>query len=183
MSEDKEAAASPKRQLDEVKEHHRLNAPYERALGRLSIRFSLLHALLEQFSWKIWGLNERVGTILTKDLPTKHLVKKIRDSAELLAKDEIRKKLLALLNRVEKVADKRNEFLHSIWIIRKGQPTFFLSRKRGRLVGPQAPSVEDINAFSRDIMMLVADCMELEDGKTLLRRISDVMDRGLNTTP
>jgi len=159
---------------DAVAEQHRLNAPYERALGKLSIRFSLLHSLVEEFGWQVWGMNMPVAVIITKDLPIKHLVKKIRDSIELvIPKEQDRKKLRAILNRVEKVADRRNEFLHSIWIIKKGQPTFCLSRRRGRLVGPDAPAAEDINDLIRSIMDIVVDFMELKDGKTLERRIWD----------
>ena len=70
MSKDKvkETAASLKRQREE---QDRLNAPYERALGKLSIRFSLLHSLLEGFCWEVWGMNPHVAAIITKDLPTK----------------------------------------------------------------------------------------------------------------
>lgn len=150
-------------------------APYERALGVLSIRFSLLHSLLEQLAWEVWGMNMHVAAIITKDLPTKHLVNKLRDTTKLVIFTKEGRKLLSILNRTEKVADRRNEYLHSIWIIRKGQPTFCLSRKRGRLVGPEAPTAEDINDLSRNIMNIVADFMEFKDGKTLERRIWDFM--------
>jgi hypothetical protein len=157
----------------EVEEQTRLTAPYERALGNLSIRFSLLHSLVEEFAWRIWGLNSDVGAILTKDLPTKQLVKKLRDSAKLFfAKETACKDLIAILNKVEDVAGRRNEFLHSIWVIRNGQP-IFISRKRGRLLGREAPSAEDINDLSREIMSLVTDFMEIRDGKSLLTRISE----------
>jgi hypothetical protein len=169
---DKEAIA---RLGKEVEERTRLTAPYERALGKLSIRFSLLHSLVEEFSWRIWGLNNDVGAILTKDLPTKQLVKKLRDSAKLVfAKEAACKELVAILNKVEDVADRRNEFLHSIWDIRNGQP-IFISRKRGRLLDREAPSAEDIDDLTRNIIVLVSDFMQISDGKSLLTRIREMM--------
>jgi len=42
---DKEAIARLER---EIEERNRLTAPYERALGKLSIRFSLLHLVLTE---------------------------------------------------------------------------------------------------------------------------------------
>jgi len=36
---------------------------YQRALGRLTIHFSLLHFVLERLSWKLWGLSVRSRSI------------------------------------------------------------------------------------------------------------------------
>lgn len=163
-----EIAALEKR----VETQNRLNEPYERALGKLSIRFSLLHSILEQFGWDLWGMDAHAASILTKDLPTKQLVKKLRDSVRLVnCKEEDRKQFLSILTRVEKVADKRNEFLHSIWIIKEGQPILCFSRKRGELVGPDAPSSEDIGDLSRSIMNIVAEFIAFKDGVPLISLI------------
>ncbi len=147
----------------QVETQDRLDAPYERALGKLSIRFSLLHSLLEQFGWEIWSMNAHLAPILTRDFPTKQLVKKLRDSSEfVIPKEEELKEFLSILTRAEKAAEKRNEFLHSIWIIKEGKPTLCISRKRGRLVGPDAPSAENIDDLSRSIMNIVADLMRFK---------------------
>jgi hypothetical protein len=148
----------PIAKLEKDLERKRLTVRYERALGEMSIRFSLLHSLVEEFSWRIWGLDRDVGIIVTKDLPTKQLVKKLRDSAKLFFAKETA----------------WNEFLHSIWVIRNGQP-IFISRKRGHLLDREAPSAEDIRDLSREIMNLVTDFMEMKDGKSLLTRIREHM--------
>lgn len=70
--------------LAELEAQDKLEGPYERALGKLSIRFSLLHLTLEQFSWDVWGVYTALASILTKDLPTKHLVEKLRASADIV---------------------------------------------------------------------------------------------------
>jgi hypothetical protein len=100
---DKEAISKVENDL----ERKQRTIKYERALGQMSIRFSLLHAVLEELGWKIWGLNKQVGPILTKNLPIKQLVKKIRDSTVLFLPKDVSAELNAILNRVEKAADRR----------------------------------------------------------------------------
>lgn len=70
--------------LAQLEAQDKLEGPYERALGKLSIRFSLLHLTLEQFSWDVWGVNVPLASIITKNLTTKHLVEKLRTSADLV---------------------------------------------------------------------------------------------------
>lgn len=128
---DKEAISKVENDL----ERKQRTIKYERALGQMSIRFSLLHALLEELGWKIWGLNKQVGPILTKDLPIKQLVKKIRDTTDLFLPRDVSAEFNAILKSVEKVADRRNEFLHSVWTISmKKRQAIFISRKRGTLL-------------------------------------------------
>ena len=146
-----------------------LEGRYERALGKLSIRFSLLHLTLEQFSWDLWGVNAPLASILTKDLTTKHLVEKLRASADIvIIRKEERINFISILGRIEKVAERRNELLHSIWIIKQGEPVLCVSKRRGRLVGPDAPSVSEINDLIRSIKQIVEDFMRFT-AKTPLR--------------
>ncbi len=169
MSE-KERRAAVARALisSQVEQQDRLHAPYERALGKLAIRFSLLHAVLEQFGWRVWGMEPQVGALITSDLPTSLLVKKLRDTTKFVKRtEEDRKEFLAILTRVEKVAQQRNEYLHSIWILKEGQPVSCVTRKRGRLVGPNAPSSKDIEDLNRRIMNIVFDFLEFRDDTSL----------------
>jgi len=124
----------------------RLKGQHERALGKLAMRFSLLHVALEWFSWKAWNLDPRSGRILTKDLRVTHLAEKLEKTAEyVIPRMDNRKKFLSILKEIKKVAEKRNELLHSIWFIREGEPVWCFSRTRGDLAGTNAPSVEQIN--------------------------------------
>lgn len=53
-------------------------------------------------------MKNEIASIVTKDLPTKHLVKKLRYTAHLvIPTEERRKEFCSLLNRVEKVAEKK----------------------------------------------------------------------------
>ena len=171
MSKDKprEAVTEALRIQRHLETQEKLEAPYEKALGKLTIRFSLLHITLEQFAWSLWSIKGHLASIITKDLPTTHLVEKLRSSAQwvmLATKD--RKDFLSILKKVESVASKRNELLHSLWIIRAGQPIHFFSRKRGSLIGADAPSVEGINQLNGTIAQIIGELMELQERKPLL---------------
>lgn len=138
-----------------------LEARYERALGRLTNNFSLLHFFLERFSWRDWGLKAPYGAVLTRDLPTKQLVIKLRDSAEhAIARKADQEQFKVLLKRVEKAAEQRNDLLHSLWLITEGQVVSCVNRKRGLLEGENAPSVDDINKINRSIIEIAHAFME-----------------------
>ena len=66
----------------QLEERDKLEGPYERALGKLAIRFSLLHFTLEMFSWEMWGIKGTLASILTRDLTTNHLLEKLREGAK-----------------------------------------------------------------------------------------------------
>ena len=146
----------------------KLEASYEKALGRLAIRFSLLHVSLEQYVWDLWGIKGRLALIITRDLPTSHLVEKLRSSAQLvMPRKKDHTDFLSILKKVESVARQRNDLLHSLWIIREGQPIRCFSRKRGPLVGADTPSVEGINELSSTIVEIIGELTELQDRKPL----------------
>ena len=147
-----------------LQEQERLQAPYERALGKLSMEFSLLHILLEQFSWGVWNLHGPLGLILTKDLPVTHLVEKLRSSIEhVILRQDDRKAFQSILSKVGKAAKQRNELLHSLWVIRGGEPIFCFSRKRGPLVGLDAPSIQEINALTENIKDIVFEFQKFKE--------------------
>jgi hypothetical protein len=157
------ALALVQKQLDE---QDKLKGPYEKALGRLSIRFSLLHVTLEQFSWEVWGVEPRFGSIITKDLRTSHLVEKLIASTDLaVVWEKDRKELKSILKKIRRLAEERNELLHSLWIIQNDKPVLCISKKRGRLVGPDAPSVEEINDLTHGSMEILGELMKFEGSR------------------
>jgi hypothetical protein len=169
--------------LRQVEAQRKLDAPYEKALGKLAIRFSLLHFLLEQFTWEIWRLDKDLGMILTKDLRVTHLAEKLCASAEhvILRRDD-RRAFLSILNKVKKAANERNELLHSLWIITEGEPVFCISRKRGRLVGPDAPSADQINDLSKTILEIIGDFDDFKERRPL-RPLRGSFGFGLDLEP
>ncbi len=167
VSKDHGVAADAFRELDRnLRAHKQLEAPYEKALGKLTIRFSLLHISLESFGWEAWGLSTRTALVLTQDVPTKHLVEKLRSSTDwLLYKEQDREDFRLILNRIESVASRRNELLDSLWCISEGKPVRCFNRKMG--AGGDAPSVDEINRLSRIITEILADLLAFRRRKPL----------------
>lgn len=139
--------------------------PYEAALGKLTIEFSWLHFALERFGWKLWKLRPVDGMVLTKDLPTKHLVEKLRQSAGCaIPKAADLRDFNSILKRVEKVADNRNELLHSLWSFNSESVTRF-NRKRPTV--EVVSSIEDIKNLNRDIRDRTAELQEFVEREPL----------------
>lgn len=139
--------------------------PYEEALGKLTIRFSWLHFQLEVFGWKLWKLELSTGTVLTKDLQTKHLVDKLRQSAgRAIPKAADLRDFKLILKKVEKVAEKRNELLHSLWSFNSENVTR-ISKKRVTI--EVSTSIDEIKALNREIASTAAELYEFEERGSL----------------
>lgn len=137
------------------------SAPYEAALGKLTIRFSSLHFLLEAFAWKLWKVEPSTGMILTKDLPTKHLVEKLRQSADrAIPKAADLREFKSILKKVEKVARKRNDLLHSLWFFKSESVTRF---NRKRAATEEATSIDEIKALNLEITETAVELYEFEE--------------------
>lgn len=144
-------------------------AAYERVLGALTIDFSYMHFYLEHFAWQAWGVAEDQGKIITQDLRTSHLIKQIKDSIDCLkCNKEDSDALRQLLAKMEKAAERRNELLHSLWIIQEGAPVFCMSRKRGVLIAGDVPTISGLEDFSILLLRLTRDLFELS--KKILKK-------------
>ena len=136
---------------------------YQKALGALAISFSLLHFHLEVFSWDVFGVDHQTGQILTKDLPTKQLVQKLRLCSNHRAiQEKDRKDFHRILKQVETAAEQRNELLHDLWLIHEGQPVFCYKR-RGRSGKVPAPSLSDIHSSNRTIQALTVKLIDFKE--------------------
>jgi hypothetical protein len=139
-----------------------LRTSYEKALGKLAMQFSLLHIVLELFSWEIWGLSADIGLILTKDLPIKHLAEKLRASSEHRFSKADRNKFHSILKRIEKISEQRNALLHAMWVIEDGKPVFCLRKTRGKF-NMEVPTVNYINAINSSVLEITADLLAFKD--------------------
>ncbi len=102
---------------------------YELRIGRVATTFELLHNVVERFAWNTWGLNEEAGLVITKDLPTKHLVEKLKATLELpSAERPLDPRLKALLKMVDELSEERNKLMHSAWDFRQS-PAVLKCRK------------------------------------------------------
>jgi hypothetical protein len=154
----------------EFEAHDKLVASYERALGKLAIRFSLLHFVLEQLCWEIWGMEGRLALIMPADLPTKHLVEKLKQGAEhRMHSIKGQKSFSSILKKVETAARKRNELLHALWIIRKDKPTLCFVRKPGVMRGMDSPLLEEINDLNKKIWDILGELEEFHKRRPLAK--------------
>lgn len=154
-----------------------LGVRYERALGRLAIRFSLLHSLLENFAWDTWGLHPEFSRILTKDLPFKQLVGKLRASMkELELEDDTNRELKRILNQAEKLAEERNEFLHALWIIEKNKPVLCVRRHK-KEADSKAPTVQEIDKLNESIIETANDLIDFSQRNPLMTPIAIAQKR------
>lgn len=140
-------------------------APYEAALGKLTMRFSALHFMLEAFGWKLWQLGPSTGMVLTKDLQTKHLVEKLRQSADRAIPNAADlRDFKSILKKVEKVAEKRNELLHSLWSF-NGESATRSNRKDFTVT--VITSIDEINKLNRDILDTMDELYKFEEREPL----------------
>ena len=145
---------------------------YERALGRLAIRFSLLHVLLEYFAWETWGLHPEFSHILTKDLPFKQLVGKLRVSIKKLELDnDISRELTQILKKAEAMAEQRNELLHALWVIEEDKPVLCFRRNK-KSAASKAPTVEEIDELSNSINETANNLIDFSERNPLMSAIA-----------
>jgi hypothetical protein len=150
----------------------RLSTRYERALGRLAIQFSLLHRVTEAFAWQTWGLHKEFRQILTKDLPFKQLVIKLRASIEELELEtDDNTEVMGLLKKVEKQADKRNDLLHALWIVETGKPVVCILRREKEPLS-KAPTVKEIDELSQEIGDTASHLFDFANRNTLMTPIA-----------
>lgn len=140
-------------------------AEYERALGRLTIRFSWLHLFLESFGWRVWRLQPDSCSIVTKDLQTKHLVVKLRETAKYaIPQDADRRCFLSILKKVEKAAERRNDLLHSLWQF-PDESVIKINKKLTKL--DIAPTAQEINQFSSSLTAIGRDLVKFMERPSL----------------
>jgi len=139
---------------------------YQKALGALVIRFSLLHYLLESFSREVFGMSIQTATIVLKDLPFTGLIERLRKcTRHRMWRKSDQNEFLSILERAQQTAEKRNEFTHALWLINEGQPVFCYRRRKKE--HSQAPSVGEINELTRSIILVTGDLMNFEKRQPL----------------
>jgi len=118
--------------------------------------------MLEKISWELWGLDPTVGSIITKDLRTTHLVEKLLASTDKGIPPTHTKEFCALLKRAGKIAHTRNEWLHRLWILNDGEPVVRVSKKHGLIRGKDVPSLDILAVFNHSILDLAGALAEFE---------------------
>lgn len=122
----------------------------EGCLGRLVMRFSLIHFVLEIHLWRILDMNSKNGRILTEDLPLSNLAERFCKTAEAKypPSDDL-KALRRAIRALGKVNTRRNALVHAFWSFpNDGPPLIF--PKKGQLMSVNAPTVADINQLVKE---------------------------------
>lgn len=139
---------------------------YEKALGALVMKFSLLHFLLEDFSHDVFAINKQTASVVLSDLPLTSMIKKLRECAKhRMPHERDRREFLSILKRAERMAQQRNELMHALWIINEGHPVFCY-RRRSKAQS-QAPSIGEINELTRSILVLTGDLLDFQERQSL----------------
>jgi hypothetical protein len=141
--------------------------PYLIALGRIAASFSLLEHLL---TITTWGLIGPAGALVTEDVKFNSLLKLFRALVKRQTDDsEILKAAKRWCNRAERVAQNRNQMLHSMWTFNlKGDPFGLLpdadtirSKLRGLESELDATSVEQLQEVAQEIAETAVSLMAL----------------------
>ena len=147
-------------------EHKRIEGSYEKALGALVIRFSLLTFLLEHFSREVFAISPKTADVLLSNIPLTLLIDKLRACTKhRMLRERDRKVFLDILKRAKEAAEQRNELLHALWIINQGEPVFCYRRRNKDQ--SEVPSIDRINKLNRSITSLTIELIEFTQRKTL----------------
>jgi hypothetical protein len=142
---------------------------YAKCIGRIAMYFPLIHNILERFAWNLWGIPFQFAKILTKDLPSKQLVTKIRASlAEMELEEDVSKELKALLKRVEELTHRRNRIFHSMWTLEGDRPVLV---ERHADTHSDSPDLEDLNKLLHSVTDLVDDLWKFSRRNKLMGAI------------
>ena len=116
----------------------------EESIGRLVLRLSYAHLVLELNLGTLLRIDPAKGRILTEDLPLSSLATRFYRAAESKApQPQDLKQLKSLLNNLRRINDKRNRLVHAFWTFPKDGPPMLVPQK-GQLVSEKAPMATEI---------------------------------------
>jgi hypothetical protein len=95
----------------------------EQAIGRLVMRLSFVHLLLELNLCTLLGVEPEKGRILTEDLPFSSLVRRfLRAVKTKNPHPDVLKQFDKLLKGLQKTHEKRNSVVHAFWTFPENGP-------------------------------------------------------------
>jgi hypothetical protein len=119
------------------------------ALGRMTINHGFLDTVLKGAVMTLAGLSSEEAD----DALQYEGSRAMREMTKKLAVSRLGKtnlatlKLAAILNRCARLTDKRNAYIHSLWIVTPGEPTQLF----GTGMPAKAPSATEINELADDL--------------------------------
>ena len=116
----------------------------EESIGRLVLRLSYAHLVLELNLGTLLGIDPAKGRILTEDLPLSSLTTRFYRAAESKApQPQHLKQLKILLKNLRIINDNRNRLVHAFWTFPDDGPPMLVPKK-GPMVSVKAPTPTEI---------------------------------------
>jgi hypothetical protein len=94
--------------------------------------------------------------------------KELRESVPYtIGKEHDSKRFLAILKKVEQVANRRNKLSNSLWFFHGGKPVTCFSWKSRKGDNESTPSLDEINKYESSILEIIFELMEFEKSDPL----------------
>jgi hypothetical protein len=122
-----------------------------KALGIMTVEFSLLHAALERLLEAVMGLAPNVLPLVFENVTVGTLIRYIKKVAKPAYKKKQRGQLKPLLEEAEDLLTRRNKAVHAFWYMHATGPSLVF-HKNGK---PGLPSPGDLTAINKDLSALV----------------------------
>ncbi len=124
---------------------------YLRAIGRITVNFSILELRLAFCVGELVGSTQRIGQLVTARLAFPQLIALLNSLyQERVKEDARREKFLRLLRKAETAAEKRNAVVHAAWAVDLQNPQQTMrfkiqNTKKGLRYQFEGVSVTDLN--------------------------------------
>jgi hypothetical protein len=122
-----------------------------KALGVMTIEFSLLHAALERLLEAVMGLSPDVLPLVFENVTVGTLIRYIKKVAKPVYKKKQREQLKPLLEEAEDLLTRRDKAVHAFWYMHHTGPSLVF-HKHGKL---DLPSPGNITAINKELSTLV----------------------------
>ncbi len=133
---------------------------YLEPLGQITANFSDLEADLAGLVWSLIGEDKKIGQIVTAQLSFSKLLDILSSLFRHTSDDDnLISELDGLIKQAQKIGEKRNRYVHSVWF--SGHPNTLrrvklkASRKKGLRMEEEDINVEELRQFGNEIFSFI----------------------------
>lgn len=123
-----------------------------KALGELTLNFSLLHYAVEDLAYKMTGLTFSKGSLIFGQM----MFGTLRERAQAIAKDtyppDTMATLAPLFVKAKDVNQRRNNLVHALWLTKEGSPIHAFDKHTLNLVA--TATSEQVTVLNKEIVEL-----------------------------
>jgi len=107
--------------------------PHLQAIGLVVVNFAILENQIEWFIWRLIGLDEPAGIIVTTELSFSNLVSLLSSLSKVKINDPVvLEELHGLTRQALQAQEKRNRIMHSLWGMGETRDTVVRVKKTAR---------------------------------------------------